>query len=60
MGVNKLNSLLKTTAEKAGIDNSHLTDHSARKQMIQTLNKDIPPSHIMQLSGHKKVKSINN
>ena len=61
MGVNKLNSLMKTMAEKSGLDNSHLTNHSARKRMIQTLNdKDIPPSHIMQLSGHKNVQSINN
>ena len=62
MGVNKLNSLMKTMAEKAGLDNSHLTNHSARKRMIQTLNdKDISPSqHIMQLSGHKNVQSINN
>ena len=61
MGVNKLNSLMKTMAEKAGLDNSHLTNHSARKRMIQTLNdKDIPPSHIMQLSGHENVQSINN
>ena len=62
MGVNgKLNSLMKTMAEKAGLDNSHLKNHSARKRMIQTLNdKDIPPSHIMQLSGHKNVQSINN
>jgi len=29
--------------------------------MIQTLNDtNIPPSHIMQLSGHKNVQSINN
>ena len=61
MGVNKLNSLMKKMAEKSGLDNSHLTNHSARKRMIQTLNdKDIPPSHIMQLSGHKNVQSINN
>ena len=61
MGVNKLNSLMKTMAERAGLDNSHLTNHSARKRMIQTLNdKDIPPSHIMQLSGHRNVQSINN
>ena len=61
MGVNKLNSLMKTMAERAGLDSSHLTNHSARKRMIQTLNdKDIPPSHIMQLSGHKNVQSINN
>ena len=29
--------------------------------MIQTLNDmDIPPSHIMQLSGHKNVQSVND
>ena len=38
-----------------------LNSHSIRKRMIQTLNdKDIPPSHIMQLSGQKNVKSINS
>ena len=57
MGVNKLNSLMKTLAGKSGLDNSQLTNHSARKRMIQTLNdKDIPLSHIMQLSGHKNVQ----
>ena len=43
-------------AEKAGI-----TNHSARKRMIQKLNDtDIPPTHIMQISGHGNVQSINN
>ena len=52
---------MKTMAEKAGLGNSHLTNHSARKRMIYRLNdNDIPPSHIMQLSGHKNVQSINN
>ena len=52
---------MKTMAERAGLDNSHLMNHSARKRIIQTLNdKDIPPGHIMQLSGHKNVQSINN
>ena len=61
MGVNKLNSLMKTMAGKSGLDNSHLTNHSSRKRMIQTLNdKDIPPSHILQLSGHKNAQSISN
>ena len=32
MGVNKLNSLMKTMAEKAGLDNSHLTNYSAQEQ----------------------------
>ena len=38
MTVNKLNSLMKTMAERAGLDNSHLTNHSARKRMIQASN----------------------
>ena len=32
MGVNELNILMKTMAEKAGLDNSHLTKYSAQEQ----------------------------
>ena len=62
MGVNKLNSLMKTMADKAGFDEKRrLTNHSARKTMIQKLNdNNIPPTHIMQLSGHRNVQSVNN
>ena len=35
MGVNKLNTLMKTMASKANINNERLTNHSARKHMIQ-------------------------
>ena len=60
MGQNKLNSLMKTMAEKGGLSSKRLTNHSARKRMIQKLNdSDIPPSHIMQFSGHSNVQSIN-
>ena len=60
MGVNKLNSLMKTMASKAN-NNERLTNHSARKHMIQKLNdSEIPPTHIMQLSGHKIVQSITS
>ena len=39
----------------------NITNHSARKTMIQKLNdNDVPPNHIMQISGHKNVQSINN
>ena len=48
-------------ALKVNINNERLTNHSARKHMIQKLNdNDIPPTHIMQLSGHKNVQSITN
>ena len=50
-----------TMAEKGGLSSNRLTNHSARKRMIQKLNdSDIPPSHIKQLSGHRNVQSINN
>ena len=62
MGVNKLNSLMKTMADKACFDEMRrLTNHSVRKTMIQKLNdNNIPPTHIMQLSGHRNVQSVNN
>ena len=61
MGVNKLNNLMKNMATKAGLDCQRHTNHSARKRMIQKLNdNDVPPTHIMQLSGHKNIQSINN
>ena len=60
-GINKLNSLRKTMAQKAGINNERLRNHTGRKAMIQTLSEnDIPPIHIAQLSGHKNLKSIEN
>ena len=62
MGSNKLSSLMKTMAEKAGLNAENLlTNHSVLKRMIQKLNdQDVPPTHIMQISGHKNVQSINN
>ena len=48
-------------AEKAGLDAKNLTSHSGRKRMIQKLNDEgVPPTHIMQISGHKNVQSLNN
>ena len=48
-------------AEKAGLNAENLTNHSARKRMIQKLNdQQVPPTHIMQISGHKNVQRINN
>ncbi|XP_015773759.1 PREDICTED: zinc finger MYM-type protein 2-like [Acropora digitifera] len=62
MGVNKLNSLLQTMADEAGFDDKRrLTNHSARKTMIQKLNdNNIPPTYIMQLFGHGNVQNVNN
>ena len=50
MGVNKLTPLMKTMAGKTGFER-WLTNHSARKRMMQKLNdNNVPPTHIMQLA----------
>ena len=60
-GCQQLNSLMKTMAQKAGLNAENLTNHSGRKRMIQKLNdQEVPPTHIMQISGHKNVQSLNN
>lgn len=60
VGVNKLNILMITMAQKAGIG-PNFKNHSGRKAMIQTLvNNDVPPTDIMQLSGHKNAQSITS
>ena len=61
MGVNKLNSLMKTMANKAGLDEKRrLTNHSAGKTMMQKINEsNVPPTHIIQLSGHCDMQSVN-
>ena len=61
VGVNKLNGLMKTMVQKAGIENDRLQNHSGRKTMIQTLSENaIPHTQIAQLSGHRNLKSIEN
>ena len=40
VGINKLYSLMKTMAQKAGINNDRLQNHSGRKTMIQTLSEN--------------------
>ena len=53
VGQNKLNSLMRKMAEKAGLG-PNVTNHSGRKTMIQALtNNDIPATDIIHLSGHK-------
>ena len=38
VGSNKLNTLMKTMASEANLNNERLTNHSARRHMIQKLN----------------------
>ena len=61
VGVNKLNTVMKTMAQKAGLGPNFKNHSRGRKTMIQILvNNDVPPADIMQLSGHKNVQSIIN
>ena len=63
IGVNKLSSLLKDMVNEArlGLENKRLTNHSARKHLVQKLNdNEIPPIQIMQITGHRNVNSVNN
>ena len=58
MEVIKFNGLMKRMAVRPILTTLTLR---TRKRMIQTLNdKDISPSHMMQLSRNKNVQSINN
>lgn len=60
VGVNKLNTLMKTKAQSGGLG-PIFKNHSGKKTMIQTLVKnDVPPTDIMQLSGHKNVQIITS
>ena len=60
VGVNKLNTLMKTMAQKAGLG-PNFKNHSGRKTMIQTLiNNDVPPTDITQLPGYKNIQSITS
>ena len=61
MGVNKLNSLMRIMALKGELHNTNLTNHSARKRLMQKLvSSDVQPTEIMQITGHQNVQSINN
>jgi len=51
---------MKTMALKTGLGPS-FKNHSGRKTVIQTLvNNNVPPTDIMQLSGHKNVQTITS
>ena len=46
---------------RLGLENKRLTNYSARKQLVQKLNdNELPPTQIMQITGHRKVHSVNN
>ena len=57
MGVNKLNSLMKTIAEKAGLDNSHLTNYSAQEQQKSMSRILRGSTSMVQTETHSLVKT---
>ena len=62
MGVNKLNTLMRDCAKAAGHGtDKRITNHSARKTLVQKLrDSDVPPTEVVQITGHKNLHSINN
>ncbi len=62
LGVNSLRNMLKRMVEDSGLEtDKKLVNHSTRKHLVQKLvDNDIPPTEIMQVTGHKNVASINN
>lgn len=60
MGKNSVGDIAKNMSLKAGLSGRY-TNHSGRKTAVTTLvNENIPVNEIMQLTGHKNVKSIND
>ena len=61
MGQKLLSGVMKTMAHKAGLGDKRVSNHSVRKTMCTTLlQKNVPPTIIAQLSGHKNVASLSN
>ena len=61
IGVRKLSALMKDMCEKAGLAGKRLTNHSARKHLVQKLrDNNVPPTDIMQITGHKNIQSVMN
>ncbi|RMX51552.1 hypothetical protein pdam_00010332 [Pocillopora damicornis] len=62
MGVSKLNTLIRDCSKAAGLaTDKRITYYSARKTLVQKLrDSDVPPTEIVQITGHKNLQSINN
>ena len=61
VGRNTLQSMMKKSASDAGISGKNVTNHTARKTMVQTLrNAGFTAENIMEKSGHKNMSSIIN
>jgi integrase len=60
MGNERLQKTMARMASNAGLV-GHFTNHSVRKTMCQQLlHAGVPPTTIIQLTGHKNVQSLNH
>ena len=62
LGISSLSKLLKGIGEKAGLNKEkNVRNHSARETMLNDLcEANIPSYRIIQLSGHRRVVSIED
>ena len=52
---------MKIMALKGELNNTKLTNHSARKRFVQKLvSSDVQPTEIIQITGHRNIQSVNN
>ena len=59
IGVNKLGSIMKNMASAAKLSSEKkLTNHSARKHLVQKLNNQNIP--LTQITGHRNIQSVNS
>ena len=59
---NKISTVMKQMSINAGFpSNRKLSNLSARKHLVQKLSdNNVPPTEIIQITGHKNVQSVNS
>ncbi len=61
LGKNTLCNFGKRMASQANITTTRKSNHSARKTAIELLlHENVPPTNVMQITGHKNVQSLNS
>lgn len=63
IGINTLSKLMPKMATAANLTGSgkRFTNHSARKTLVQKLSdENVPPTQIMQVTGHRNLQSVTN
>jgi len=61
LGINTIGKLMKKMAAAADLTGKNISGTTARKTLLQKLNDSgLPPTHIMEKSGHQNMQSVNN